>query len=49
MERHSVDKAVAFQMLRDHARAGNRKLIDIATAVVDASLPLNIVLPGRIA
>jgi AmiR/NasT family two-component response regulator len=49
MERHSVEEAVAFQMLRDHPRAGNRKLIDIANAVVDASLPLNIVLPGRIA
>jgi response regulator NasT len=35
MERHSVDEAAAFQMLRDHARAGNRKLIDIAAAVVD--------------
>jgi AmiR/NasT family two-component response regulator len=35
MERHSVDEAAAFQMLRDHARAGNRKLVDIASAVVD--------------
>jgi response regulator NasT len=35
MERHSVDEATAFQMLRDHARAGNRKLVDIAAAVVD--------------
>jgi AmiR/NasT family two-component response regulator len=35
MERHSVDEAVAFEMLRDHARAANRKLIDIAAAVVD--------------
>ena len=35
MERHSVDESTAFEMLRDHARAGNRKLIDIAAAVVD--------------
>jgi AmiR/NasT family two-component response regulator len=35
MERHSVNEAAAFDMLRDHARAGNRKLIDIAGAVVD--------------
>jgi AmiR/NasT family two-component response regulator len=35
MERHSVDEAAAFQMLRDHARAGNRKLVDISAAVVD--------------
>ena len=35
MERHSVDEAAAFQMLRDHARTGNRKLVDVATAVVD--------------
>ncbi len=43
MERHSVDEATAFEMLRDHARAGNRKLIDIAAAVVDGHrlLPTN--------
>src|ERR671918_3189349 len=35
MERHSVDEATAFAMLRDHARAANRKLVDIAGAVVD--------------
>src|SRR5918996_285142 len=35
MERHSVDEAAAFQMLREHARTGNRKLVDIAAAVVD--------------
>jgi AmiR/NasT family two-component response regulator len=35
MERHAVDDATAFQMLREHARATNRKLIDIAGAVVD--------------
>jgi response regulator NasT len=40
MERHSVDELVAFDMLRDHARAANRKLIDVATAVVDGHLLL---------
>jgi AmiR/NasT family two-component response regulator len=35
MERHSVDESAAFDMLRDHARATNRKLVDVASAVVD--------------
>ncbi len=35
MERHGTDDQVAFEMLRTHARSGNRKLIDIAAAVVD--------------
>ena len=35
MERHSIDEAGAFEMLREHSRASNRKLIDLATAVVD--------------
>ncbi len=35
MERHSVDETSAFEMLRDHSRAANRKLVDVATAVVD--------------
>jgi AmiR/NasT family two-component response regulator len=35
MERHSVDEDRAFTLLRDHARGSNRKLIDIAAAVVD--------------
>jgi AmiR/NasT family two-component response regulator len=35
MERHSMDEAAAFHLLRDRARAANRKLVDIAAAVVD--------------
>ena len=35
MERHSINEATAFELLRDESRAANRKLIDIATAVVD--------------
>jgi response regulator NasT len=40
MERHSLDEAAAFDLLRDHARASNRKLVDLAVAVVDAHLLL---------
>lgn len=35
MERHSIDEASAFAMLRDQSRDANRKLVDVATAVVD--------------
>jgi response regulator NasT len=35
MERHSVDEARAFEMLRDQSRDANRKLTDVAAAVVD--------------
>src|SRR6185503_8863131 len=35
MERHSVDEQHAFVLLRDHARRTNRKLVDIAAAVLD--------------
>ena len=35
MERHAIDEASAFEMLRAHSRVDNRKLIDLATAVVD--------------
>jgi AmiR/NasT family two-component response regulator len=35
MERHSVDETRAFEMLRERSRADNRKLIDLAAAVVD--------------
>jgi AmiR/NasT family two-component response regulator len=35
MERHSVDEATAFGMLRDESRDTNRRLVDVAAAVVD--------------
>ena len=35
MERHAVDADAAFEMLRSHSRTSNRKLLDIASAVVD--------------
>ena len=35
MERHRIDEASAFEMLRSQARQDNRKLVDLAAAVVD--------------
>jgi AmiR/NasT family two-component response regulator len=35
MERHSIDEDTAFEMLRERSRIDNRKLIDLAAAVVD--------------
>jgi AmiR/NasT family two-component response regulator len=35
MERHSLDDRAAFEMMRSHARANNRRLIEIAHAVTD--------------
>jgi AmiR/NasT family two-component response regulator len=35
MERHAIDEASAFEMLREHSRTSNRKLVDLAAAVVD--------------
>ena len=36
MERHSIDDARAFEMLREQLAPGNRKLVDVAAAVVDS-------------
>jgi AmiR/NasT family two-component response regulator len=35
MERHSINEENAFEMLREQSRIANRKLIDLAAAVVD--------------
>ena len=35
MERHAIDETSAFEMLREQSRADNRKLVDLAAAVVD--------------
>jgi AmiR/NasT family two-component response regulator len=35
MERHGIDEARAFEMLREQARASNRKVLELAAAVVD--------------
>ena len=40
MERHSLDDREAFELLRSHARANNRKLVDVAGAVVEGHLLL---------
>jgi response regulator NasT len=35
MERHAIDEATAFELLRERSRADNQSLIHIASAVVD--------------
>ena len=40
MERHSIGDREAFELLRTHARANNRKLVDVAGAVADGHLLL---------
>jgi response regulator NasT len=35
MERHQVDEREAFQRLREHARAGGRRVVDVAQSVLD--------------
>jgi AmiR/NasT family two-component response regulator len=35
MERHAVNERGAFDLLRDHARTSNRRVVDIAQSVVD--------------
>jgi AmiR/NasT family two-component response regulator len=35
MERHSIDEHAAFSLLREHARSSNRRVLDVAHAVVD--------------
>jgi AmiR/NasT family two-component response regulator len=35
MERHAIDEHAAFELLREHSRATNRKLLDLAAAVVN--------------
>jgi AmiR/NasT family two-component response regulator len=35
MERLAVDETAAFEMMRTEARSANRKILDVATAVVD--------------
>jgi|SRR5215217_5038340 len=43
MERHAVGEREAFDRLRDHARAGNRRVVDVAMAVLDG----HALLPAR--
>jgi two-component system, response regulator / RNA-binding antiterminator len=34
MERHAIDEQQAFRLLREHARGSNRKIVDVAEAVL---------------
>jgi response regulator NasT len=43
MERHSVSDRDAFELLREHARAGSRPVVEVAQAVVDG----HALLPSR--
>ena len=43
MERHGIDDKTAFARMRDHARSGNRRVVDVAKAVVDG----HALLPAR--
>jgi AmiR/NasT family two-component response regulator len=36
MERHSIDEQRAFQLLREHARRNNKKMVDVATSIVES-------------
>jgi ANTAR domain len=36
MERHSLDEQQAFQLLREHARRTNRKVVDVARSILDS-------------
>ena len=42
MERHQLDEREAFERLREHARAGSRRVVDVAQAVLDG----HALLPG---
>jgi AmiR/NasT family two-component response regulator len=35
MERHGVGERQAFEMMRDHSRATNRRVVEVAQAVLD--------------
>jgi len=35
MERHGLDERAAFDLIRDHARAQNRRVVDVARTVID--------------
>jgi response regulator NasT len=44
MERHSVDERRAFELLRQHARRSNRRVVDLAHSITDG----HALLPERI-
>ena len=40
MERHQLDEHEAFELLRQHARRTNQKIVDVSTAVIDGAVHL---------
>jgi AmiR/NasT family two-component response regulator len=44
MERHAVDERAAFELLRDHARAQSRRVVDVAVSVAEG----HALLPKRV-
>lgn len=40
MERHQLDERAAFELLRQHARQNNQKIVDVSNAVIDGALHL---------
>jgi response regulator NasT len=40
MARHAIDAETAFEMLRDHSQHNGRKLVDVASAIVESHLLL---------
>ena len=43
MDRHAITDKAAFQLMRDHARSGNRRVVEVAKAVVEG----HALLPAR--
>jgi AmiR/NasT family two-component response regulator len=35
MERHGIDERAAFELMRDHARAQSRRVVDVAMSVIE--------------
>jgi len=46
MERHAIDAAAAFMMLREHSQNSGRKLVDVAEGVVKSHQLLGTPTPG---
>jgi AmiR/NasT family two-component response regulator len=44
MERHGIDERAAFDLMRDHARAQSRRVVDVAMSVVEG----HALLPKRV-
>src|SRR4051794_36909719 len=46
MERHAVGEREAFELLRDHARSGSRRVVEVAQSVLDGHALLPAARPG---